>query len=254
MNINRDHIINALKTTLEPLPYIHAMWEGGAAAFNRVDAYSDIDLIFDADDEKVAETMQMVESTLAELAPIELKYEIPQPTWHGHSQTFFRLTGSGPFLLIDVAVVRHNNPNKFLEREIHGNLVIHFDKDGTTGSPDFDPQALHERLQGRVKTLKVLFDLFQSLTLKEIKRTNWIEAIAFYQAYTLRPLIEALRIRDGSPRHAFATRYIYYDLPAEDIARLEALYFVSDGADLQRKHSEAVKWFWEVTNQVADLW
>ena len=247
MTVSRKNILAAIRSALEPLPFTHALWEGGAAAFGRVDEFSDIDLIVDVDDDQVEQALAVVEAALTGLAPIELKYEIPQPTWHGHAQTFFRLAGSGPFLLVDMAVVRHSNPNKFLEREIHGDLVVHFDKDGTTTPPDFDPAALAASLQARRAKLKTLFALFQSLTLKEINRKAWIEALAFYQAYTLRPLIEALRIRAGSPRAAFATRYVYHDLTREEIARLEKLYFVSDGADLARKQAEAAGWFWEIT-------
>ncbi len=35
--LTREKILTALKTKLEPLSFTNAMWEGGAAAFNRVD-------------------------------------------------------------------------------------------------------------------------------------------------------------------------------------------------------------------------
>jgi predicted nucleotidyltransferase len=51
--LTRDVIIGVLVKALEPLDYVYAFYEGGAAAFNRIDEWSDIDLMVVADDEKV---------------------------------------------------------------------------------------------------------------------------------------------------------------------------------------------------------
>ena len=42
--LTRDSIIRTLTAELQPLPSVHAFWEAGAAAFNRIDEWSDIDL------------------------------------------------------------------------------------------------------------------------------------------------------------------------------------------------------------------
>jgi hypothetical protein len=62
------------------------MWEGGAAAFKRVDQWSDIDLQVDVADDRVADTFAVIEKTLTKLSPIGLKYALPSPTWHGHAR------------------------------------------------------------------------------------------------------------------------------------------------------------------------
>lgn len=241
--LTRQHILRALTQALEPLEYTCAMWEGGAACFDRVDEWSDIDLQIDVHDERVDDALQVVERTLLELSPIDLKYELPQPTWHGHAQTFFRLQNASPFLLVDLVVMRHSNANKFLEPEIHGNAVVYFDKCGVIEGNHLDLQAHGERMQERLATLGTLFDLFQTLTLKELKRGNEVEALSFYQAYTLRPLVEALRIRHDPARHNFHTRYLKYDFPAEIAERLKPLFFVRDAEDLRLKHQQAQAWF-----------
>jgi len=59
---SRDSIVRLLTEALRPLPYVHAFWEAGAAAFNRVDEWSDIDLYIVVDDaEAVSETFLVVE-------------------------------------------------------------------------------------------------------------------------------------------------------------------------------------------------
>jgi hypothetical protein len=248
-SLERQPILAALRAALEPLEYVYAMWEGGAAAFGRIDRWSDIDLMVDAQDERVGEVMALIETTLAGLSPLDLKYPLPEPTWHGHAQTFFRLVNAGPYLLLDVCVLRHSNPNRFIEREIHGEAVVHFDKAGVVQPAPLDQQALALRLAERLETLQVTFDLFQSLTLKELQRGNRIEALAFYNGYTLRPLLETLRIRFQPARYNFHTRYVYYDLPGEIVARLEALFFVKDAPDLERKRQAAEAWFYEALAQ-----
>ncbi len=245
--LDREAIVSALRQALEPLDHVYALWEGGAAAFDRVDVWSDIDLMVDAADDRTAEVLAVCEAALAALSPITLKYEVPQPTWHGHGQAFFQLQAAGPFLVVDLAVIRHSNPKKFLEPEIHGRARVHFDKAGVTaGAPALDEAALTEQLAGRRAALRVTFPLFQALTIKELRRGNLIEAVAFYHAFTLRPLVEALRMAHCPARYNFHTRYVYYDLPAAVARRLEPLFLPGDAADLERKRAEAETWFGEL--------
>lgn len=248
--LTKNEIINALCEALEPLEFTHALWEGGAAAFERVDEWSDLDLLLDVDDERVGQTLQIIEKNLEKLSPIELKYEVPQPSWHGHSQVFYRLQNTSKYLLLDIAVIKHSNPNKFLQPELHGNVVIHFDKSEVVRPAPLDREELAARLIDRLAALKVTFELFQILTLKELNRGNLIEALNFYHNFTLKPLVEVLRIPHEPTRHGFYTRYIYYDMPAEVIQRLERLFFVTDGDDLMKKRQEAEEWFYDTLEQI----
>ena len=248
--ITRSEILQALKSALESDPEVLAMWEGGAAAFGRVDDWSDIDLLVDVKDDAVEKTARIIEQTLQTLSPIQIKYEVPQPTWHGQWQTFYRLEGTSEFLLLDILVMQQSNPNKFIQPEIHGIPLVHFDRIGVTQSHPLEVEDLVSHLHDRVDSLLVTFDLFQSQTLKEIHRHNHIEALAFYQGFTLRPLVEILRIRYCPARYNFHTRYVYYDLPMDVIDRLEELFFIASPSDLELKHSSANKYFYDTANQI----
>jgi hypothetical protein len=80
--VTRNDIIAAFMTELKPLDYIHALWEAGAAAFGRVDQWSDADLYLVVDDDRVEETFQVIEGivhTLAGPSPhgmVTLKFSI----------------------------------------------------------------------------------------------------------------------------------------------------------------------------------
>ena len=248
--LKREEIIDALRQRLEPLDFVLAMWEGGAAAFGRVDEWSDIDLQVAAEDDRIAEVFPVVEAVLLSLSPIDLQYEIPQPTWHGHAQTFYRLSNTSKFLLIDFVVMKRSSPLKFLEPEIHGNAVVHFDKANIVRIDPLDPGQQNAKLRERLIALRVTFDLFQILTLKELERHNDVEALGFYQGFTLRPLTEALRIQHAPARYNFHTRYIHYDLPAEVVRKLQELFFIKDAVDLRTKQAQAEDWFYRTLDEI----
>jgi len=250
--VTREMIIAALRNALEPLPYVHALWEGGAAAFKRADEWSDLDLQVDVEDGRATEIFPLVEQALGALSPIELRHETPQPAWHGHLQVFYRLRDASPFLLVDFVVIKHSNPNKFLEREIHGEALVHFDKSGVVNPPPLDREQFKANLRKRVETASVLFSLFQTLALKELYRRNHIEALSFYQGFTLRPLVEFLRIKHTPFHYNFHTRYLYYELPREIVEKLEPLFFIKDADDLRAKREEAEWWFHALLSELSD--
>ncbi len=245
--LKRDTILKALQQGLEPLDYVLAMWEGGAAAFDRVDEWSDIDIQFVVEDGRADEAFVVIEQALEALSPIDLKLHTPSLPWPGVFQWFYRLQDGGPYLLVDTAVIERSAPEKLLQPEIHGKAVFYFDKAGIEASvPAWDTQAWQERLEERLQAMQVNFEMFQSHTLKELNRGHWLEAFGFYQAYTLRPLVEALRIRYAPTRYNFHTRYVYDEFPPQVVQRLERLYFVKDGMDICQKRLEAEAWFEEL--------
>jgi len=251
--ITREDILSSLKDAFENLDYVHAMWEGGAAAFGRLDEWSDIDLQFDVDDDRVEETFSIIESTLDALSPIDRKYNPPQLPWEGLFQVFYQLKNTSPYLLVDVVVMQHSSKEKLLQTEIHGNAVFFFDKLGVSQIPPFDWECWNSRLRERLSILRITFPMFQTLVTKEIYRGNRLEALSFYHACTLRPLVEVLRIRDDPIRYNFHTRYAYYYLPPEVVCKLEPLFFVTSVNDIQAKRRIAEDWFNQVMDEVESI-
>jgi hypothetical protein len=244
--LTRDIIIQTLVDGLEPLDCIHAFWEGGAAAFDRIDEWSDIDLYMVVDDDRVSEAFLAVEAALESLSPIRQKYEVLHPPQSGLFQAFYRLEDANEHLVVDLAVLTVSSPDKFLEPEIHGKVVFYFNKADKVKPPPTKIEMLAQEIGKRLKRLQARFDMFNSFIQKEINRGNHLEAIQFYYAVTLNTLIEALRIRYYPLHYDFKMRYIHYELPAEIVRRLKHLYFVEDENDLQEKYHKASKWFHEV--------
>jgi len=244
-HLTRDIIIQTLVNTLKSLGYVHAFWEGGAAAFNRIDEWSDLDLYLLVDDKRVSEAFVAVEKALKSLSPIEQKYEISQLPWPGVSQAFYKMKGASEYLLIDFVVLSLSSPEKFLEPGIHGNNVFYFNKSDKVKLPSLNRDAFERKLRERVERLKARFAMFNVFVQKEINRGNHLEAMDYYYVLTLSSLVEALRIKHHPFHHDFKMRYIHYELPSKVITKLERFFFLKDEKDLQKKYREATKWFHE---------
>jgi hypothetical protein len=241
--LTRDIIIQTLVNALETLDYVHAFYEGGAAAFNRVDEWSDIDLYLVVDDEKVNEAFLAVEKALRSLSPIKQKFDVPQTGWPCVFQAFYRLKDASEYLIIDLCVLKLSSPDTFLEPEMHGNVVFYFNKHGKIKPPQFDREALVKKVRERLGRLQARFDMFNNFVQKEINRGHLLEAIDLYHSFILAALVEVLRIKHNPIHYNFKMEYVHYELPSETIKKLEHLYFVKDAKDLQEKYYEAIKWF-----------
>lgn len=235
---------------LEPLDYVHAFWEGGAAALNRIDEWSDIDLYLVVDDKKAEETFLVVEKALKSLSPIKQKYDVAHPPESGLFQAFYRLEGASEYLVIDLAVLALSSPDKFLEPEIHGNAVFYFSKSGKVRAPSLDKKSMIGKLLKRLERLRARFDMFNIFVQKEINRGNYLEAMDFYRVLTLASLVEALRMKYSPLHHGFRIRYIHYEIPLEEIEKLKRLFFVKDEKDLQEKYHEGTKWFHKIVSEI----
>lgn len=249
-NLTREIVVNTLVDALKPLEYIEAFWEAGAAAFGRIDDWSDIDLYLIVDETKVDEAFLAVEKALRSLSPIRQKYEVKQLPWPSVFQAFYRLENASEYMLIDLAIMTSNSPEKFLEPETHGRAVFYFNKTDNAELPKLDREALVGKLQESLERLRVRFDMFNIFVQKEINRGNWLEAIDLYHGVTLTSLVETLRIRYKPVHYDFKMRYVHYELPSGVIKRLERLYFIEDLEELQVKYHEATEWFRKAISEI----
>jgi len=240
--IRREEMMAAISSALEASDDVTALWEGGAAAFGRVDEWSDLDVMIAVKRGTKDAAIALVDEALRGLAPLALRYRLPEPAWHGHSQVFYMLEGASPYEFVDTCFMDDDTENRFLEPETHGKALVHFDRAGFIDQTPADPAETRARLGKRVAALKDTTRLGNTGTLKELARGNDIEALTYYHGSILRPLIELLRVRHCPGRHRFHTRYIQYDLPDEIVARLRPFFFVRDMDEIRERHAEASAW------------
>jgi hypothetical protein len=250
IDLDRHAILSALYDALEPLAWVVALWEAGSAAWQREDRWSDLDVQILVDDDRVSNAICAVEETLAALSPIEIRFEAPKPTWHGHDQVFYRLRDAGEFRLVDLAVMRRSSPHQLAERERHGERRILFDKTGEARPVSLDRARHDARVAERLAQLRLAFPLFQSLVKKELLRGNPLGALAFYHSHTLQPLLTLLRIRHCPERFDFGPRYAAIDLPPECVRELRSLWFVGDVDEIESRRSAAEARFAETLREI----
>jgi predicted nucleotidyltransferase len=248
--IERKDLVHTIVNALKPLDYVHAVWEGGAASFGRVDEWSDIDLYVVCDDERVEDSFGVMKEAITSMSEINLEFRLPEPAWHGHSQVFWQLAEASPFLFMDIAVMKRSSKDKFLQYKIHGKPYIHFDKIGVVKDDPVEPENYFQQIEKRLEMLKTNFRLFQVLVLKELNRGNDVEAMSYYLSYVFRPLVEVLRMKYSPWHHRFFTTYVYYEMPTDVVKRLQRLYFISDADALRKCRAEAEKWFWEAVENL----
>jgi len=241
--LEREQILKAITEALHSLDYVYGMWQCGSAAFKRVDQWSDIDIVVDTHDDRVRDIFPVIDKALEALAPVEISLEYPQSMSPGAYQKVYKLEGTSRFMVIEICAIKHSSSEKFLQREIHGEIFVHFDKKNVTEIKPIDEEKFFTNMKARLENVEKLFNIYQFLIEKEVNRNNQIEALAFYQNFTLNPLVEVLRMKYNPYRYSFKTRYVYYDLPKEVVKKLEEFYFITDIRDLTLKHKEASRWF-----------
>src|SRR4029078_995626 len=72
--VDRDQIIEAIRRATEPRADAHSLFEGGSAAFGRVDAWSEVDLEADVDDGTEEAVFAAIDAALGAPATITTRW------------------------------------------------------------------------------------------------------------------------------------------------------------------------------------
>ncbi len=240
--VTRPAILAAVLAALRPLDFVRAAWLGGSDATGRTDRWSDIDLMVIVEDGRVEEAFSAVRTAAETLSPVAHRLRMPKGAALGHEQEFLSLRDADPAHFLDTVVIEKSRPGWFLESERHGTPVVLFDRDGLVKPAPLDRTAHEARLRARLATLRESFFLFQTLVTRAAARGAAADAAAAYQAVTLRPLVEVLRMRHCPDRFDFGARYLDRDLPPAVREAVEALAFPGSLAAVEacRARAEAL--------------
>ncbi len=251
-NLSRKEIIRAFKETFYPDPKVYSMWEGGSIANNRLDEWSDIDLLFIVEDDFVDEFIESIKSLLEDLGKIDLSYHLAEPTWHGHSQVFHRLLNSSPYLILDIVVMKKNSTNRFLEVERHGKPYIYFDKEHLLIEAHITDAQMKEKIKHRFNQITSTFPVFQIFIQKEINRGHSIDAMGYYINMTLKPLIELIGMLERPYRFDYSMRYIHSDFSKEMSEEIGNLIYINNFEDLKLKYKRSKILYNGITKKIRE--
>jgi predicted nucleotidyltransferase len=237
-------IIEKLLLALEHQESVDAMWLGGSKAFGRNDDLSDLDIVLQVEPAVIDRIFALCRTVLEEVSPVSVEYRLPEPTWHGMSQTFYQLRDAPEHLMIDLCIRPRGKTDgpQFNEIEIHGNPEILFDKCNCVNPMHIDMDEQRAKAQAQIPDLRSRYLLFRHLPRKEQARGHPVDALNFYNQMLLATLLRLLRIRHTPAQFDWGARYLKHQLPADVYARLEPLYFVRDMKDLAVKYQQCREW------------
>ncbi len=237
----REKITKMLVGELSRHDEVLGCFEGGSAAFDRADEWSDIDFQIVVKDDFVEQAAEILEHALKRLAPIEDKYVLPQPAWHGQWQCHYKLKGWPPYLLVDALIMKESSPTYFSEVELHGAAKVHFDKTGRIGKEHIDFDQLKKIIPKRLERAENICSMMHLLVDKELKRGRFMDAFELYYNLYLRTLVELLRIKYDKARWYFGPRYLSHDLPHEVYEQIKDLSYVGSPEELLPKKERALQ-------------
>lgn len=243
--IAREEIVEGMVRALEPEPWALALWLGGSFATGRTDEWSDIDVQAVVEDDRVDDTFDRVHAALEALSPIERRHRFAEPMWHGHSQEVLSLRDADPCHFLDFVVMKRSSGDRLLEPERHGNAEVLFDKERILEPAPLDRAAHAAKMRRRFPELRELFFLLQNLVTKSVRRGIVPDAVHFYQGYTVRPLVELLRMRHCPDRYDFGVRYLDRDLPDPLRREIADLVLPRSLAEVEQKRARAEALFRE---------
>lgn len=228
----RENILESLLRSIEECFLVEGCWEGGAAANNCLDQYSDIDLILCVDDENIEETFDYLEKCIRNISPISKKWRVPEPTWNGHSSCHYKLEGAAEYFLIDITIIKRTKIENSFEFERHGDLVEYINKQNINISGSANNESFWERSEKRLNMIEESFPFYKSIVTKGILRERPFDTLAFYRIL-VDFYIDLLGMKYRPFRYDFKLRYVSKDFPEKELENIERFSFVSGLGDMK---------------------
>lgn len=229
-SVTKQSLLDRVAPALRADDRVLAVWLGGSDATGRADESSDVDLCIISEDKAAASLRPFIEAAVASVSPIRIKFDLPEPTWHGFPQSFYQLENAPEYLMVDWIIVERSQHNPWMEVERHGVPRVLFDKVGVIREAHVDHAALRSAADKKIAELRLKFPLFRHLPVKLARRGLPVDALHFYNSLVLRSLIDLLRAVHCPDRFDFGPRYLKSDLPHQydDLCRLSLVRSLDD--------------------------
>jgi predicted nucleotidyltransferase len=250
----REEIKEELKSLLEKDKKIIAAWEGGSAATGFLDDYSDLDLAIVCEDDAVEAVFKKLEKHIEKNFGIEKRYRMPEPAWHGFSQCFYKVGNVPELYYLDIAVIKRSIPDKFTERDRHGDSIVWFEKEKMI---DPAPTPKEKVIEKGKKFFRHIADsdfLMQIELKKALARKNFTEAFQSYYRLIGANLGILLNLKYRPCKVDFGMRYAYRDFPKKEVDLLTDSYKIGSIEDIEKKSKKVLKRIAELKKELEKKW
>ncbi len=224
----RNDVIKELKGFLVKHPKVYTVWEGGSAATNRLDEYSDLDLMIVTEKEDIESLYQELEVILNNAFVIEQVYKIEEPSWHGFSQRFYKLKKTEPYFYIDLCILPKDVNDPFTASDRHGVISAWKDTINFIVNTKTDESIIYNKAK-KFYNNAVKSEFIMRLEIeKAFKRDNFLDAYSFSYSYLMRHLAPLLNILHRIARVDFGIRYAKQEYSFEDYNMIIRFFEASD--------------------------
>jgi len=216
---DRHKIIETLKSQLQLLESVHAMWLEGSLAEKDNDEYSDLDIWLSVDDDKLRSIFGDIEVVLEAIAPIDFKFVLKPDGELGHN--VYHLEGMSEFLSLDINTQKVSRDVVLIEDiDIHETV---FDKSEVIRTKQREVVEFNKEIE--LAELLKFVDYTALSVKKNALRGKKMESREYYRNVLVH-VLEYLRKKAGVPEKVdFGFKHIYKDIPGDEARKLEEFYF-----------------------------
>lgn len=250
--LDRNTLIQAIADRFREDGRVYAYWLEGSDGTNRLDAYSDVDVVLDVEDGCEESVLADLAEALRTYGPLDISHGPTRPgpkLWY----QVYHLEAAPPTLLLDVTVQSHSRSFAFTVENEHEVPKVIFDKASVIRYKNADFAAIAAAHAGRLADLEGVFAQ-RIRAVKFALRGRFLEAHAYYHKYVLHPLIELLRMRHTPLITDYYLVHISDHLPAEIVLQLEELHRLTDASDIVRHVERAAELFQSTRTELLHAW
>jgi len=250
----KEKITNELKQLWQADKKIHTFWEGGSVATGFDDDYSDLDAALICDDDYVEEVFTKTEKLLDESYGISEKFRVPEPCWHGHSQSFYLLNDSPKFFYIDLFVQKVSAGNRLMESNRHGSSYVWFDKKDLMDSTSMPEKEYRNKIVQKLRLFRDSFFINKIELEKQIVREREVDAMDGYIKMIIGRLAFLFNVKNRPAKHDFGLLYSYREWSQGDHEFVKEMLYVKDLNDLRKKSQIVINKVEELTTELLKKW
>jgi len=173
----------------------------------------DVDIQFIVEDAHVEDAFAVIHARWRCCRPSSCA-TASRATWHGHSQEVMQLRDAGPLAVVDLSSCAWAAmPTACSRRSATASPWCSSTRTACWWRLPWTRKHM-AKVKARLETLRVIFPLFQGFVTKASLRGFGVETMLTYYQFTIRFLVELLRIRYCPDRFDYGLRYLDRDLPA----------------------------------------
>ncbi len=233
MMYKREDVVRLLKPFLIQNQNIYAIWEGGSAATNHLDTYSDLDIMMATDEAYIETLFKEIDCFFDEKFGILESLRMPEPSWHGFSQKFYKLDKTESWFYIDLCILPNTIQDSFTAQDRHGMSVVWKDERDFINNEPTSVQDINV-LAKEAYERAVQFNFVSRLEIeKALYRNHFIDAYQSMLVFVMRHLAPLLNIEHRKAKADFGLRYADRDYSESDYALILRFFSCSKIEELK---------------------